>query len=60
MFKKISRFVQEVRQEMSKVSWPTRDELKGTTIVVIVMTMILSLFIFGVDKILQVILDAIF
>ncbi len=60
MFKKISRFIQEVRQEMSKVSWPTRDELKGTTIVVIIMTVILSLFIFGVDKILQVILDVIY
>jgi preprotein translocase subunit SecE len=60
MFKKISNFFQDVRQEMSKVSWPTRSELKGTTIVVIVVTVILSLFIFGVDKILQVILDIIY
>ena len=60
MFKKISNFFQDVRQEMSKVSWPTRDELKGTTIVVIVLTVILSLFIFGVDKILQLILDIIY
>jgi len=60
MFKKISRFLQEVRQEMSKVSWPTRDELKGTTIVVIVMTIILSVFIFGIDKVLQAILDIIY
>jgi preprotein translocase subunit SecE len=60
MFKKISNFFQEVKQEMSKVSWPTREELKGTTIVVIVMTIILSLFIFGVDKILQAVLDVIY
>jgi len=60
MFKKIINFFQDVRQEMSKVSWPTRDELKGTTMIVIILTVILSLFIFGVDKILQVILDVIF
>ena len=60
MFKKISKFLQEVKQEMSKVSWPTRDELKGTTIVVIVITLILSIFIFGVDKLLQLILDLIY
>ena len=60
MFKKISRFLQEVKQEMSKVSWPTRDELKGTTIVVIVITLILSVFIFGVDKLLQGILEVIY
>ena len=60
MFRKISTFLQDVKQEMSKVSWPTREELKGTTIVVIVMTIILSLFIFGVDKILQAILDIVY
>ena len=60
MFKKISKFLQDVKQEMSKVSWPTREELKGTTIVVIVITLILSLFIFGVDKMLQVVLDLIY
>ena len=60
MFKKISKFLQEVKQELSKVSWPSREELKGTTIVVIVITLILALFIFGVDKILQAILDVIY
>ncbi len=60
MFKKIAKFLHEVRQEMSKVSWPTRDELKGTTLVVIVLTIVLSVFIFGVDKILQLLLDLIF
>ena len=60
MFKKISKFLQEVKQEMSKVSWPTREELKGTTIVVIVITSILSIFIFGIDKLLQAILAVIY
>jgi preprotein translocase subunit SecE len=60
MFKKISKFLQEVRQEMSKVSWPSQQELKGTTIIVIIITLILSLFIFGVDKILQMVLNVIY
>jgi len=60
MFKKLSNFLQEVRQEMSKVSWPSRGELRGTTILVIVITLILSVFIFGVDKLLQLVLDLIF
>ncbi|MBN2009568.1 preprotein translocase subunit SecE [candidate division KSB1 bacterium] len=60
MFKKASKFLQEVRQEMAKVSWPSREELKGTTTVVIVITLILSIYIFGVDKILQVLLNIIY
>ena len=58
--KKVSKFLQEVKQELSKVSWPSRDELKSTTIVVIVLTLVFSLFIFGVDKVLQAILDVIY
>ncbi len=60
MFKKLSKFLQEVRQEMAKVSWPTMDELKGTTVVVIVITIILSSFILGIDKILQSLLNLIY
>jgi len=60
MFKKISKFLNEVRQEFSKVSWPSREELRGTTVVVVVITAILALFIFGIDKVLQMILNLIF
>ncbi|MBN1155581.1 preprotein translocase subunit SecE [candidate division KSB1 bacterium] len=60
MFKKISKFFAEVKQEFAKVSWPTRNELKGTTIVVMVLTALLALYIFGIDKILQMVLNIIF
>lgn len=60
MFQKINKFLQEVRQEMSKVSWPTRDELKGTTIIVIVITLILSAFIWLTDKVLEGLLNIIY
>jgi preprotein translocase subunit SecE len=60
MFEKINKFFQEVRQEMSKVSWPTRQELKGTTIIVMVLTIILSLFIWLSDKVLEGLLNIIY
>jgi preprotein translocase subunit SecE len=60
MFQKINKFLQEVKQEMSKVSWPTRRELKGTTVIVIVLTLIISVFIFFTDKILEGLLNLIY
>jgi preprotein translocase subunit SecE len=60
MFQKINKFFQEVRQEMSKVSWPTRQELKGTTIIVMVLTIILSVFIWLSDKVLEGLLNIIY
>ena len=47
------RFVREVRQETSKVTWPTRKETTITTIMVFIFVTILSLFFLGVDQILS-------
>ncbi len=56
MFRKIGKFLADVKQEMEKVSWPTLEELKGSTYVVIVVSGIIALYIFGVDTILSNIL----
>lgn len=45
MFAKISNFISEVTVELKKVSWPTRNELIGSTIVVIISVAAMSLFI---------------
>jgi preprotein translocase subunit SecE len=45
-------FLKEVRLEMSKVTWPTRAELKDSTIVVIVSCLVISAFIGAVDWVL--------
>ena len=45
-------FLKEVRVESTKVSWPTRNELRDSTIVVIVTVLIVSLFIGIVDRLL--------
>lgn len=45
-------FVRQVRQETAKVTWPTRRETIITTVMVIVMTTLLSIFFLGVDQVL--------
>jgi preprotein translocase subunit SecE len=57
---KIKEFIESVRKEMKKVSWPTQQELIDNTIVIVVFTIILSLFIFGVDQVYSTILEAIY
>lgn len=45
-----AEFVRQVRQEVSKVSWPTRKEATITTIMVFIMASVMSIFFLGVDK----------
>ncbi len=49
MVNKVRTFVQEVRAEMAKVTWPTREELIGSTGVVLMTMLILSSFIGAAD-----------
>ena len=60
MFQKITKYFNEVGQEISKVSWPGREELYGSTAVVIVVCLIMAIFVFGVDKILSYLLILLF
>ena len=52
MFEKIKHFFSETRVEMRKVTWPTRDELKESTKIVIVATFVVTMFIGIIDQIL--------
>jgi preprotein translocase subunit SecE len=45
-------FVRQVRVETAKISWPTRRETLTTTIMVLIMTTVLSLFFLGVDTVI--------
>ncbi len=53
MFKKIIDFFREVRQEMKKVAWPTRREISGSTSVVIVSVILISIYLGIIDTVLQ-------
>jgi len=57
---KIINFFTDIVREMKKVNWPKREELKESTIVVIVTSLIFALFVYIVDFILNKGLDAIF
>ena len=53
-----AEFLIETQGEMKRVSWPTRREWIGSTIVVLVLVMILSFFLFGVDSLLSPLLQS--
>jgi preprotein translocase subunit SecE len=48
-----AQFFREVRQEVSRVTWPTRKETAVTTAMVFVMVFVAALFFFVIDQILS-------
>lgn len=50
-------FLQEVREEARKVTWPSRRELGISTVMVIIFVVLASLFFLGVDAVLKVVVD---
>ena len=53
MLDKSKKFISEVRAEMQKVTWSTREEIMGSTAVVLMTMLILSTFIGISDFILS-------
>jgi len=49
IFQKGIQFLREVKVELKKVTWPTRKQTIGSTVVAIVLVMIISLFLGVVD-----------
>lgn len=50
MLNKTKQFFIDVNKEMRKVSWPTRDQLRESTIVVIVTCLIITVIVFVIDQ----------
>ncbi len=46
-------FVRQVRQELARVTWPTRKETSVTTVMVFIMVFVLAIFFLIVDQILS-------
>ena len=57
---KITLYINEVFKEMQKVSWPTRKELYSFTVLTIIASAIISLLIFGADRLIGEILGLIY
>jgi preprotein translocase subunit SecE len=60
MFGRLIKFIREVRNELKRVSWPSRDEIRGSTTVVIVIVLVLAVFIGLVDRALTYLISFIF
>lgn len=49
------KFLQEVRTETSKVTWPTRRETMITTIMVFVVAALMALFFLAADQVIRLV-----
>lgn len=59
VFKSISDFLSEVKAELKKTSFPTRRETIGSTNVVLVFVLIVSIFLAFVDSVLSKVIRAV-
>jgi preprotein translocase subunit SecE len=50
---KVAEFLQQVKGELQKVTWPTRKETYGSTMVVIVLVLMVAVFLWIVDSALS-------
>ena len=53
-------FLTEVRNEMRRVTWPSRREVYATTVVVILVSTFFGLYIWGIDLVLRSIVNLIY
>ncbi|MGC8926254.1 preprotein translocase subunit SecE [Calditerrivibrio sp.] len=54
---KYVNFIKEVKEELKKIVWPTKDETIGTTTVVIVFVVLMAIFLGVVDVALSKIIQ---
>jgi len=55
--KKIVAYLKDAYNELVyKVSWPTREELSGSTVIVLIASLIIALIVFGTDSLFEWIL----
>ena len=51
-FERMRLFLSEVRNELKRVTWPTQKEVYATTVVVVLMSVAVGLYLFAVDQVL--------
>ena len=59
-FRRASDYLRDVQMELKKVTWPTRKQTAGTTLVVIILVFIVAVFLgifdYGLSKLVEVVL----
>jgi preprotein translocase subunit SecE len=55
---RLGTYMKETREELKKCAWPTWEELRGSTVVVMISILLLGLFTVGVDFTLMLVVNA--
>ena len=50
--KRLADYIGETREELKKCSWPTWEELKGSTVLIMIMVAMLGAFVMITDRVL--------
>ena len=51
-------YIGETQEELKKCTWPTWDELKGSTLVVLISSLMIGAFTVGVDVVISYVMKA--
>ena len=49
-FERVAQFLRDIRAEMRRVSWPTANEVKNTTIITLIAVIFFAIYLFVVDQ----------
>jgi len=55
---KLRNYILETREELRKCTWPSWDELRGSTVVVMLSILLLGAFTVGIDYVLVLVVNA--
>ncbi len=56
-FARTGQFLRDTRAEMRRVSWPTANEVKNTTIITLIAVIFFALYLFAVDRVWAFLID---
>jgi len=60
MLEKLKKYLKETAGELRKMTWPTKNELIGSTVVVVIVSLVVAVFIGIVDRLLALVIKSIF
>ena len=57
---RLTQFVRDTRAEMRRVSWPTVNEVKNTTIITLIAVIFFAIYLFGIDRVWAFLIEHLF
>lgn len=56
-FARLAQFLRDVRAEMRRVSWPSANEVKNTTIITLIAVIFFAIYLFLIDRVWAFLID---